>query len=182
MSDVFTYSSIFTLISYWNLPLHDMCTWSSEAPTYSVLSVSSFYYDSTSDRCPITANLQQSTSVIQILRTLPCIFLLARNRRLKYFASVIDLTDDHEPLVTTCQMHLDCYSYLSQWLQPGLSRERYKNERNKGSGFTKRNRIHLSQHNLPLRTYNCIIQLYVFLVSMSWICVTRPLPVKKKDW
>ena len=54
---------------------------------------------------------------------------------------------------------------FQKWQKPGFSRERYKNERNKGLGFTKRNRIYLSQHNLPLRTKSCIIQLYIFLVE-----------------
>ena len=48
------YSSSFSLFSCWNLPLHDACTWSLEAPHYSVFSVSSLYCDSTSDRCPVT--------------------------------------------------------------------------------------------------------------------------------
>ena len=76
---------------------------------------------------------------------------LSTHGRLKLFAFLNDLTDDHNALVTTCQIHLGCYLYLSELVHPGFSREWYKNEWNGGSRFTERNRIHPSLRKLPFR-------------------------------
>ena len=110
---------------------------------------------------------------------LPSILLLARNRRLNLFAFVNELINDPDALVTSCRIHLDCYVFFKKWQQTCFSREGHKNERYKGSRFTERNRIRMSQRELTHGKRYCSMQLYVFLIEPTWTCFrTTPLPVK----
>ena len=101
----------------------------------------------------------------QMVSDLPSSLLLAHNRRLKLFAFVKELLNNHDALATTCRIHLNGYFIFKKWQQPCFSRERHKNEWNKSSRFTERNQIHTSQQKLLLRTINCTMELHVFLIK-----------------
>ena len=59
-----------------------------------------------------TTIAHQSASVVQMVSDLPIRLLLAHNRRLKPFAFVNELINDHEALFTTFRIHPNDYLFI----------------------------------------------------------------------
>ena len=116
-----------------------------------------------------------------MLSDLPSNLRSARHERLKIFAFVDDLIDDHDALITTCKILLRRYLYRSKMATTKFQSEKLQKWLKQRFICHERNRIHPLQRWSPLWTTNCIIKLYVFVIEpiqiLRWY---RPLACEER--